>query len=273
MGPPDSGKRKLNRWTIAVVIIGILVVGVLFSLIYYSNAQISTRTFSYAPPDSSYNSLSISDVDGTVTVQPWLQSSILINGTLTAKGLGSSLSTITLNNSTANGSLVFKASFPASAGILFSQTFSATINVYVPSSSQFESVQVTNVNGAVRLNNINSTTVAIKTTNGNIQLDCAYCFNATAVSTNGNVTGVFATLLSKGIYNLTAANDNIIFTAPSSSSFRLSATVLNGSIYCDLTGCPGPSSLAEKTLPHSFNGGEAEVNLDSINGQITITGT
>jgi hypothetical protein len=269
IGPPVSGTRKINRWTVAIVTIGILVVGALFSLIYYSTAQVSSKSFTYAPPSGSYRSLSISDVDGLVAVKPWSQPWILINGTLTAKGLGSSLSTIALTNSTTNGDLFFKAYFPASAGILFSQTFTAAINVYVPSSARFETVQVTNVNGGIRLDSINSTTVDLKTANGNIQFDCVYCMNATALSTNGNVTARFATLVTKGTYNLTTVNDNISFTAPSSASFKLSAMVMNGSIYCDIC----TSGVIGKTVTQPFNGGAAAVNLSSINGQITITGT
>jgi hypothetical protein len=270
--PPESGKTKLNRWTLAIVIIGILIVGVLFSLIYYSTAIVSTKTFTYTPPAGSYSSLSISDVDGLVTVLPWSQSSILINGTLTARGLGSSLSTISLSNSTSNGDLIFKAMFPTSGGILFSQTFTAFINVYVPSTTRFNSVQVTNVNGGVQIDSINSTGVTVTTVNGNVSIDCVYCVNATALSTNGNVTGTFARLASNGLYNLTATNDNVNFTAPASSSFQLSATVTNGSIYCYMTGCPNMTAANERTLTQKFDGGSATVNLDSLNGQITIMG-
>jgi hypothetical protein len=273
VSPPSSGKTKLNRWTIAIVIIGILIVGILFSLIYYSTALVSSRTFSYSPPEGSYNSLSISDVDGLVTVLPWSQSSILINGTLNAMGLGSSLSSITLSNSTGNGDLSFKATFPASGGFLFSQTFTAFINVYVPSTTRFNSVQVTNVNGGVQINNVNSTMVEVTTVNGNVSVDCVYCVNATALSTNGNVTGTFASLANNGLYNLTATNDNVNFTAPASSSFQLSATVTNGSIYCYMTGCPNTTVASERTLTQKFNGGNSTVNLDSLNGEITIMGT
>jgi Putative adhesin len=273
VSPPRPGKTKLNHWTIAIVIIGILIVGVLFSLIYYSTALVSSKTFSYSPLEGSYNSLSISDVDGLVTVLPWSQSSILINGTLNAMGLGSSLSSITLSNSTSNGNLIFKATFPASGGFLFSQTFTAFINVYVPSTTRFNSVQVTNVNGGVQLDSLNSTEVGVTTINGNVSVDCAYCVNATALSTNGNVTGTFVSLANKGSYNLTATNDNVNFTAPASSSFQLSATVLNGSIYCYMAGCPSTTVAAERTLTQSFNAGNATVNLDSLNGEITIMGT
>jgi len=254
------------------VIIGLLVVGTLFTLIYYSTAQVSSKTFSYSP-QGSYSSLSISDVDGLVTITPWSQPSILINGTLTAKGLGSSLTTIVLTNSTSNGELVFQSKFPTSSGILFSQTFTAAINVYVPSTIRFNSIHVTNENGGVRIAGINSTNVETTTVNGNVSVDCVYCANATAISTNGNVTGTFAALVDKGSYTLTATNDNVNFTAPAKSSFTLNATVQNGSIYCYMTGCPNKTTANEKTLTQLFNGGGANVNLDSVNGRITIEGT
>jgi DUF4097 and DUF4098 domain-containing protein YvlB len=212
-------------------------------------------------------------VDGLVTITPWSQPSILINGTLTAKGLGSSLTTIILTNSTSNGGLVFQAKFPTSSGILFSQTFTAAINVYVPSTIRFNSIQVTNVNGGVKITGINSTRVTTTTVNGNVSIDCVYCANATATSTNGNVTGTFAVLVNRGSYALTATNDNVNFTAPAKSSFTLSATVQNGSIYCYMTGCPTKTTANEKTLTQLFNGGGGNVNLDSVNGQITIEGT
>ncbi len=269
VNPPDRGKGKLNRWTLSIVIIGILIVGILFSLIYYSTAQASSKTFSFSPPTGPYNSLTISDVDGLVTMIPWSQSVILINGTLTAKGLGSSLSSIILSNSTNNGNIVFQAIFPVSAGLLFSQTFTAFINVYVPSTLRLNSVQITNVNGGVQVNSINATVVVLTTVNGNVYVDCSYCASATLLSTNGNVTGTFASLANTGSYNLTATNDNINFTAPASSSFKLSANVLNGYIVCSM--CSG--STSQKSFTEIFGTGSASVNLDSVNGQIMVTGT
>ena len=271
LSPPKPAKRTLNRWTLAIVVVGILVVGVLFSLIYYSTAIVSSKTFSYTVPmgsAGSYSTLTVSDVDGLVTIQPWSGSSILINGTLTAKGLGSALSTIAISNSSSNGNVVFRAMFPASAGILFSQTYSVAINVFVPSTVQFSSIQVSNVNGRAQLNSVNSTRVVATTVNGNVTVSCSYCVDTALMSTNGNVTATFSTLATQGSYNLTATNANVSFTAPTSSSFKLSATVLNGYIVCPL--CSG--STSQKQFTEKFNGGSATVNLDSTNGQITITG-
>ena len=274
IGPPESGKASLNRWVLVIVIIGIVIVGALFSLIYYSTAQVSSKTFSYSPPQDargSYSSLSISNVDGLVTVVPWSQPTVLINGTVTAKGLGSSLSTVNLISSSSNGDIAFQALFPASAGFFLSQSYTANINVFVPSTIRFTSVQVSNVNGGVRIESLNSTIVKLTTVNGGVSVDCVYCLSMTAASTNGNIAATFAALIPEGSYNLTAPNANLNFTAPSSASFRLSASDLNGSI--QILGFPGMFTTTHTSFNHTFGTDGANVNIKSVNGQITITGT
>jgi len=195
----------------------------------------------------------------------------LINGTVTAKGLGSSLSTVNLSNSSSNGDIVFQALFPASAGFFLSQSYTAKINVFVPSTIRFTSVQVSNVNGAVRIENLNSTVVKLTTVNGAVSIDCVYCLNMTATSTNGNIAATFAALVNEGSYNLTAPNANLNFTAPSSSSFILSADDLNGSI--QISGFPGMFTTTGTSLNHTFGTDGASVNIKSVNGQIILTGT
>lgn len=128
------------------------------------------------------------------------------------------------------------------------------------------------MNGGVQINDINSTKVNVTTVNGNIAVTCVYCAQMTAESTNGNVTGNFAILVGGGSYNLSATNDNINFTAPNSSSFHVTATVLNGSVYCYMTECPSTQAPG-KSLKQTFGTGNASVSLDSVNGQITLTGT
>ncbi len=274
IGPPESGKTALNRWVLAIVIIGLIIVGALFSLIYFSTAQVSSKTFSYIPPpdaNGTYGTLSISDVNGLVTIVPWLQPNVLINGTVTARGLGSSLSTVNLSNSSSNGDVAFHAMFPANAGFFFSQSYSVNVNVFVPSTIRFTSVQVSNVNGGVRIENLNSTTVDLKTMNGAVFVGCRYCLNVTAASTNGNITATFPTLVDQGSYNLTATNSNLAFTVSSSASFRLNASVLNG--FIQISGFPDIITTNQTSLNHTFGTDGASVNIKTVNGQITITGT
>jgi len=70
---------------------------------------------------------------------------------------------------------------------------------------------------------------------------------------------------------LTAPNANLNFTAPSSASFRLSASDLNGSI--QILGFSGMFTTTQTSFNHTFGTDGASVNIKSVNGQITITGT
>ena len=268
--PPRPRRAPVNRWVLSITIIGILVVGVLFSLIYFTTAQVSTKNFSYnSPPDSggTYKSLSVSDVDGLVTIQQWPQHAILINGTITARGLGSSPSIVNINNSTNNGDVLFRASFPVSGGFFFSQSYSVSVNVFVPSTIRLASVQVSNVNGGVRIQNLNATDVRVTSVNGALSIGCLYCQNLTAVSTGGNISGSFSTLVTLGSYNLTTTNANISFSAPNSSSFKLTAS---GAVSCLFPGC---KASGQGVLAQTFGGGSASVRLTSAYGQITISAT
>lgn len=262
---------------VGIVIIGIIVVGGLFSLIYFTNAQVSSRNFSYnfsrQGSQQPYNSISISDVDGTVTITQWTQDTILINGTITAKGLGSSLSVVSISNSSNNGNILFEAIFPVNPGFFFSQSYSAKINVFVPSSIRFHSVHVSNVNGGVRLTSLNATDVSLTTVNGAVALDCLYCLNITAMSTNGNIATTFTAPLTNGSFNMTSTNANVAFTLPASSSFKALARVENGSVgSIQVIGFIGATS-ATTYLDQTFGSGSANVVLSSVNGVITITGT
>jgi hypothetical protein len=247
-----------------------LVVAVLFSLIYFYNAQVSTKNYTYSPPpdsNGSYKSLSIFDIDGLITIMPWAQSTVLINGTLTARGLGASLSTVNISNSSNDGDVVFRASFPVSGGFFFSQSYSASVNVFVPSTIRLASVHVSNVNGGVRIQNLNATATFLASVNGALSVNCIYCKTVTATSTGGNIAGSFSALATGGSYNLTTTNANIVFSAPSSSSFKLTA---KGAVSCAFPAC---MASGQGILTQTFGTGGATVSLTSTYGQITISGT
>ena len=265
----------MNLWILAIVIIGIVVIGILFSLIYYSTAQTATKTFSYNPQPvqsngGTYSSISVSDVGGLVSIIPWTKSIIAINGTVTARGLGSSVSAISFRNSSINGNVIFQALFPTSTGFFLSQSYTVSINVFVPATIRFTSVQVTNVNGGERINNLNASSVTLTTANGLESLTCLYCGNATLTSTNGSVSASLPALIANGTYSLSATNGNLALTLPSTSSFRLQATVVNGGIL--VSGFNGLVS-GQTHLTGTFGTASAIVTLTSVNGQISITGT
>ena len=265
----------MNLWILGIVVIGIVVVGVLFSLIYFSTAQIATKTFAYSPQTAQsnsgpYSSISVSDVDGLVSIVPWTKTTILVNGTVIARGLGTSASDVGFRNSSINGNVIFQALFPTSTGFLLSQSYTVSINVFVPATIRLTSVQVTNVNGGVRIIDLNASSVSVTTVNGLVSLSCLYCGDATLTSTNGSISASFPALVINGTYSLSATNGNLALTLPSTSSFRLQATVVNGGIL--VSGFNGLVS-GQTHLTGTFGTGSAIVTLTSVNGQITIIGT
>src|SRR5207247_1393320 len=145
------------------------------------------------------------------------------------------------------------------------------MNVFVTSTIRFTTVQVSNVNGGVRIESLNSKIVKLTTVNGRVSVDCVYCLNMTAASTNGNIAATFAALVPEGSYNLTAPNANLNFTAPSSASFRLSASDLNGSI--QILGLSGIVTTTHASFNQTLGTDGANVQSKYVNAQITITGT
>jgi DUF4097 and DUF4098 domain-containing protein YvlB len=222
---------------------------------------------------SAFSSILVSDIDGPVTITTWSQDWYLINGTITAKGLGSSLSTFKLSNSTDNGVLSFNASFPVNPGFFFSQSYTAAINLYLPVSTRFNSIQVSNANGKIQVYNLNATTVNLTTVNGAVSLDCVYCLDVNVESADGAISVRALNPLIQGNYNLTSTNSSVALKVLNTSSFKAIAKVENGTVgSIQVLNLPGATS-AEKYLALTFGSGGANVNMSSVDGQITITGT
>jgi hypothetical protein len=274
---PIPEKRSFNRWIIAIVILVIVVMGILFGLIYQSSAVVSTKNFSYstaANQPSNYYTLQVTNVKGAVTLTSWPQDSFLINGTITAKGLGSSPTQVNLVNSSTGGNIAFQAIFPNNAVFLISQTYSVKINVFVPLSVRVNKLVVDNVNGLVQASGLNVTGAAFSSENGDIDFSCSICDTGgfSARTTNGNIVGTFSTPILAGNYTIATQNGNVQVTIPSASSFKLTASLVNGNIQTTNLALTSQTKTSTQ-LTASVGTGTADVSVSTVNGQITIKGT
>jgi len=273
---PIPEKTRFNRWVIAIVILVIVVMGVLFALIYQSSAIVSTKNFSYstAANEASNYTLEVTNVNGAVTLSPWGQASFLINGTITAKGLGSSPAQVNLVNSSMNGNIVFQAQFPNNAVFLISQTYSVKINVFIPVSVHLSKLVVGNVNGLVQATGLNVTGASFSSANGDIDFSCSSCGSGgfSAQTTNGNIAGTFSRPIIAGNYTMSSQNGNVQMTVPSSSSFKLTASLVNGNIQTPNLVLSNQTKTTTQVTA-TVGAGTADVKLSTVNGQITITGT
>ena len=272
---PIPEKTSFNRWVIAIVILVIVVVGVLFTLIYQSSAIVSTKNFSYstAADQSSNYTLEVTNINGAVTLAPWGQTSFLINGTVTARGLGSSPAQVNLVISSMNGNIIFQAQFPNNAVFLISQTYSVKIDVFIPLSVHISKLVVDNVNGRVQATGLNVTGASISSSNGDIDFSCSICASGgfSAQTTNGNIAGTFSTPIMAGNYTMSSQNGNVQMVVPSSSSFKLTASLVNGNIQTENLVLSNQTKTSTQVTA-TVGTGAADVKLSTVNGQITIIG-
>ena len=296
---PSSGagvKRPGLSRTVLVVIIVVVAAGAVVAVVAtfaFLGPSLAVTTKNFAPystpvsqSSSNPSSLTVSNTNGAVTTSTWSKAYLMINGTITARGLGSSPDTITLVESNSSGNIVFQAVFPPGGNFFFGSSYNVDIHVYEPASYQFNTVQIVTVNGNLQISGISAyvltltdtngdvkassirvTSVTTTDTNGSVDLTCVSCGSATVTTTNGNVVADLSSLSLAGSYVLTSTNGNVNLTLPAVGSFKITANTTNGAI--------SSSGLGVQLTNHTtatFGTGSATVNLTTTNGSITVTG-
>src|SRR5207244_5760634 len=99
------------------------------------------------------SSMTVSNTNGGVTVSSWAQAYVMLNGTVTARGFGSSPDAITFVMSNSSGNIVFQVVFPSS-NFFFGASYSVDVHVYTPSSTQFKTVHIVKENCELMVLNI-----------------------------------------------------------------------------------------------------------------------
>src|SRR5207244_5469369 len=89
-----------------------------------------------------------------------------------------------------------------------------------------------NVHGPDQATGLNVTCTRISSSNGDIDFSCSICAGGgfSAQTTNGNIAGTFSTPIMAGTYTMSSQNGNVQVAVPSSSSFKLTASLVNGNI-------------------------------------------
>ena len=294
--PQAGGKPGLSRTLLVVLIVALIVGGVVVvAAVLFLEPSLSptvTKRFTpYSTPVPQNNSptkeLSVGDINGDLTISGWSQSNVLINGTITAKGLGANPDAISFVESNSSGDIIFNAVFPPST-FLFSPSYTVDINVYVPTSPNLIALVASTVNGNIEasslnepssadftvtngnlsVSNITTSDMGLIDTNGNIYLACsASCYGVAASTTNGAITAAFKSLSYTGSYTFISTNGSIDLKVPASGSFKITANTTNGSI--------SSSGLAVQLTNHiqaTIGMGTATFSATTTNGSVVVTG-
>jgi DUF4097 and DUF4098 domain-containing protein YvlB len=146
--------------------------------------------------------------------------------------------------------------------------------VFIPLSVHISKLVVGNVNGWVQATGLNVTGASFSSANGDIDFNCSNCGSGgfSAQTTNGNIVGTFSTPIIAGNYTMSSQNGNVQMTVPSSSSFKLTASLVNGNIQTTNIVLSNQTKTSAQ-LTATVGTGTADVKLSTVNGQITVTGT
>lgn len=280
-GGTGVARRRTNRLIlVAVVLVGVILWGLVLTLVFSFAISPGTQSFSFqesvpqttgtSPPPQV--SLLVSDVNGGINLVPGGQGSIVINGTITARGFGSSPGDIRLVRSSVDNNIVFQAKFPNSSFFFGGGLYSVAINVYVPASVNFSSLQLSTVNGRIKAFSLTATSLTMSTANGSLDFSCVFCGSVKVSTTNGGVAGSLSSMSSGGTYSLASVNGKVALTLPASASFTFDAKTVNGSVQTHGLNVT-PIDTATHHLSGKVNGDGATVILSTVNGSITLTGT
>ena len=270
--------RGLLIVAVVVIVILVIVIGALISLFFFPSFTTGKKSFSYEehlPTGAARGSLRISDVNGDVKLLSWNGSTVLINGSITSSGYNSKPDDITIQQSDSGGNIAFVAKFPQGASFL-DRSYTVNIFVYLPTTGTFTSATIETVNGMVNISpSLNaSDSISISTVNGVIvTTGSLYSSRVTASTVNGDITCQLTQVMDGGSYSLTSVNGALALNVPKESSFRLSASTVNGNVQTsgltmtNLT--QSGSNRLTATLGNNLNS-SASVRLSAVNGGITV---
>lgn len=223
------------------------------------------ETFSRTAAFQSDGQLSLRNVNGNIQVETWDKNEILIEGEKFA-GSEEDLKRIDLRIEISPSRAEAVVLLPRKSGLLGQSIKGAvTFHIKVPVHTTIDEVksvnsdiQVTGVAGNVRL----------ETVNGQIRAEQLGA-NAHLETVNGQIRADFETVGSGQKLTCKTINGAIQVGLPSDTGARVKATVVNGQVQSAFD-VDGKSSKRGKRLSGTIGDGRAELDANSINGDIRL---
>jgi len=143
---------------------------------------------------------------------------------------------------------------------------SVSFSLEVPPGVELDTIET--VNGDIEVRGVGGS-VSIETVNGKIALEDLEG-DAGLDTVNGTIDAQFSALGSGQRVNVDAVNGKIVIRLPENASAQIHAETLNGGIDADDFGLKPEKGFVGRDLDGNLGDGDARVNLDTVNGSITI---
>lgn len=228
------------------------------------------RTFDVRPGAT----VTLSNVNGSVTVAAWDQPRVRVVATKTVEAARDDvkevLKELRVELQPRNGGLDINTHYPErNDGSIFGWLLGSKVEAqvrYELTVPRTMSLDLESVNGAIRVNGV-SGTHEVETTNGKIELTrCAGSVEAS--TTNGGISAELTTVAKGQPLRFSTTNGRIEVTLPPTLAVDVDADTTNGSIKTDLP--IATTRVDRNSLKGTINGGGTSLRMRTTNGGISI---
>ncbi|HEX2060565.1 MAG TPA: DUF4097 family beta strand repeat-containing protein [Thermoanaerobaculia bacterium] len=219
--------------------------------------------------------LSLSNVNGSVTVSAWDQPRVRVVAVKEVKGdrddVNEALRELRVEMTPKDGGLVVNTRYPRRDGV--SSIFDWLTGDHVQASVRYEvtvprtmNIDLETVNGRIRVAEVSGNHV-LETTNGRIEVArCAGSLDAS--TTNGGISAELTSVAKNQPLRFETTNGRIEVALPANLAVDVDAGTTNGSIHSDLP--VSTTRVSRNSLRGSINGGGTPIRLRTTNGGIAI---
>ena len=225
-------------------------------------------SFSSEIPVASQTQLALRGINGSVVVSGRSDSSsILVNAVRRVRSESSAdaeanLERLQVRVTDLGTQVLVETSQPQDSG---GRSFEVDYAITLPRTLE---VSVTNVNGAVTIENINAP-VNVLNTNGELELQ-NIVGSVIAEGVNGRIEAT-STLPRAGRIELALVNGNVELAIPQNTSATLSARTSNGTVTLSNLSLSSSTS-APSSVQGTLGGGDGTIILTTVNGTIRVSG-
>jgi hypothetical protein len=231
-----------------------------------------TERFEQTYPLNANGRVSVSNVNGSITVEAWDRNEVRLEAVKTAD-TKEHLSEVQIKINARQDSFSVETDYGSwrnNENGVWKNRNTGRIDVQyrlqVPRGAVLDEVET--VNGSVTISNMTNSTKA-SAVNGNVR---AMNLRGTArISTvNGTTEADFDSLASSGQITLDTVNGKVLLTIPSDANATLRADTLNGNIYNDFGLPVRKGEYVGRDLYGRIGSGALNIKLSSVNGELSI---
>lgn len=222
-----------------------------------------TEKFAQTYPLDANGSIQLENVNGSVEIVAWDKNEVSLEAEKSARDQ-EGLTRMHLRIDSTNRRLTVKTELEKKWRFWDNMNAQVHYKLMVPAGVSLDKIEVVNAN--IIVTGVKGP-AQLETVNGDIEAE-GFTAAGEFHTVNGSVRVTYASLPANGSVSLKTVNGTCKLVLPKDAAFDLDADTVNGRISCDFPITLQNSGKHELRGP--VNGGGARVNLESVNGSLSV---